>query len=316
VLRHVVRADTLWVVRKHCVLLCYAATSTTFSQRRQSRISRWRLGPSMAPNPLKGRIESIAYTYFSIVYAITGDKETVLKGEAIWLDGKEYDRRPCASGDNLRREARIYKILGDHDRITRCYGLEVFEGADQGCALRLERAPLGCLREHIVRSPPPADMRVRLRMAVEFAQGVEHVHNCGVIWGDLSTRNALLFDGLKVKLCDFAGALLPGVFDNITNEYEVRYCPTGPEEHWPAVGTVERELYALGTAIYEIIEWKVPYGTDVDEQDVDKALNCGERPGLTPDNPAQTIIEGCWDARYNLAQEVVAALIKTYQLVS
>ncbi|OIW27638.1 kinase-like protein [Coniochaeta ligniaria NRRL 30616] len=247
----------------------------------------------MALNPLKGRIESIAYTYFSIVYAIKGDEETVLKGEAIWLNGREYDRRPCASeaGDNLWREAHIYKILGHHDHITRCYGLEVFEGTNHAWALRLERAPHGCLRKHVVESPRPTDMKARLGMAVEFARGVAHVHSCGVVWGDLSTRNALLFDGFRVKLCDFAGALLPGVFDEITNEYEVRYCPTGPEENWPAVGTVERELYGLGTAIYEITEWKVPYGTDADEQDVEKALHRGELPQFVGDNPRSRVSE-------------------------
>jgi len=56
---------------------------------------------------------------------------------------------------------------------------------------------------------------------------------------------------------------------------EVRYCPMGsdrPQRH--NVGTMKRERFALGIAVYEIVEWKVSYGPEVEvsEGDIIAAL--------------------------------------------
>jgi tRNA A-37 threonylcarbamoyl transferase component Bud32 len=55
--------------------------------------------------------------------------------------------------------------------------------------IRLRRAP---------------DQSARLQMALQFAEGVAHMHARGVVWGDPSTRNALLFEKWRLRLCDFA----------------------------------------------------------------------------------------------------------------
>ena len=60
---------------------------------------------------------------------------------------------------------------------------------------------------------------------------------------------------------------------------EDRYCPPGSNRpHRNTVGTMNRELFALGSAIYEILEWKVSYGTrfELYGDDVIEALSWGE----------------------------------------
>lgn len=257
----------------------------------------------------------IAHTRFSVVYSMKEDRQSILKGCAVWIDGKPYGLRPGSnnSSSDLQREARIYEALGEYERIISYLGIELHQDTKEAWALRLERAPYGSLRQRIVdclESPHEnrPDMNTRLKIAIEFAEGVQHIHDCDVLWGDVSTRNALLFDHFRVKLCDFAGSRLKGVFDDITYQYETRYCPPGPEEDSPAVGTMERELFALGSAIYEITEWNLPYGVKADEEDVDKALGRGEWPELGPDNPAERIIKQCWEFQYSSAREVVSAL--------
>ncbi|RMJ00521.1 hypothetical protein CDV36_015926 [Fusarium kuroshium] len=272
----------------------------------------------MAPNPIKGKVEVVAHTRSSVVYAMKDDRQSILKAGAVWIDGKPYGFRPGSqnSSSDLQREARIYEALGEHERIVSYRGIELHQDTNEAWALRLERAPYGSLRQHIIdclQSPhrKPPDMNTRLRIAVEFAEGVQHVHDRDILWGDVSTRNALVFDHFRIKLCDFAGSRLDGVFDNITYQYETRYCPPGPEKDSPAVGTMERELFALGSAIYEITEWNLPYGAEADEEDVDKALGRGESPGLASDNPAEWIIRQCWEFKFSSAQEVVSALNAT-----
>lgn len=254
-------------------------------------------------NVFLNRIEVLARTPFGIVFTEAGNQRTVLKGLSVWLDGVEYDRRPIVNEGVLEREAAIYDALGDHPRITKCYGLEVVDDASKSCALRLERAPLGCLRQVIVESPASKkpSIEVRLGMAADFAEGVCHLHEKKVLWADLSTRNALLFEGHRVKLCDFGGALLDGAQYTFIQAYEMRYTPPG-RARWNEIPMMARELFALGSAIYEITEWKVPYGNSTSEDEAGKILSCGGLPVLDEKNPARDIIMRCW-TEYTLAQE-------------
>ncbi len=123
------------------------------------------------------------------------DELTVLKAGAVWIDGKPHGLRPFANNTSadLRREACIYKALGLHEQITIFIRLEEHQDTGEAWTLRLERAPLGSLRKYVVQySSPP--MYGRLGIAIDFSKGVKYLHDCGVLWGDLSTRNALVVD--------------------------------------------------------------------------------------------------------------------------
>ena len=259
--------------------------------------------------PPRDKIDVLISTLFSIIWTDVGNDRTVWKGSAIWYEGQEYGRRPLAPEDDsfLRREADIYDRLGEHDRITRSYGLEFKEDGSAAWGLRLERAPGGALRMYIINQPPPS-FDIRLRMALEFAEGVEHLHARNVRWLDLSTRNALLFDDLRVKLCDFTGGIVPGIYEKRLMNYELRYTPPESEKDWGPEGSLLRELFALGTAIYEITEWRIPYGLDTDELEVEKALNRGDLPEVSGQNSARSIISRCWAGDFRSAEHVATKL--------
>ncbi|KAK0708603.1 kinase-like domain-containing protein [Lasiosphaeris hirsuta] len=263
-------------------------------------------------HPYQGRIEVLARTDFGIVFTEAGNETTVLKGMSVWLDGVEFDRRPAVIPGVLEREATIYKALGDHPRITNPL-------SHHSLVLRLERAPLGSLRQLIVETPAyeKPSVAFRLAVALDFAEGVCRLHERKVLWADLSTRNALVFDGYRVKLCDFGGAFLDGTRYAPVQAYETRYEP--PRRHAgryrgsrggqggfqapPTPPMLAGEIFALGSAIYEITEWEVPYGPAVSERDVAVKLSRGELPVLSEDNPARAVIRRCWSA-YTSAQRV------------
>ncbi|PVH86097.1 kinase-like protein [Cadophora sp. DSE1049] len=216
------------------------------------------------------------------------------------------------SDKRARKEATIYEALGQHHYILPYLGLEISTVSRKGTtpmtwAIRLERAPHGCLRDYILKTAtnPPKE-QTRLELAVQFAEGVAHIHGCNVIWGDLSTRNALLFDNPRLKLCDFAESDL---MDNYPRDWygcEDRYCPPGSERpQFHDIGTMYCEVFALGTAIYEIVEWKVPYGPQATEDEVLDALVDGIWPQISSDNPAEGIIRRCWEYKYESSQQVV-----------
>jgi serine/threonine protein kinase len=252
--------------------------------------------PNMTATLIRAKFDILQHTLFSVIYTEKGNVTTVLKAGAIWIDGQPHGWRPCTKNTaaDLKREARIYEALGDHPRITKFINLEVGQPEQVPWALRLERAPYGSLRQYIKNNSPPT-MSDRLRLAIEFAEGVQYLHERSVLWGDLSVRNALVFNDLELKLCDFAGSRLDGVFDEITFGYELRYRPPIKEAECPKMGSLELEIFALGSAIYEITEWQVPYSAAIDDMAVDKALGRGEWPLLSEKNPAGFIIQECWN---------------------
>ncbi|KAK7419120.1 hypothetical protein QQZ08_010990 [Neonectria magnoliae] len=260
----------------------------------------------MAGNPLKGKFDIICYTPWSLVYIQAGDTKTLLKGRQVWCDGKSYEYRHLSFDGALEHEAAVYKKLGDHPRITRCYGLE--EVGPDVHALRLERSVVGCIRTYIVDhpdEPPPID--IRLRMATDFAEGMNHLHEKGVTWYDASTRNALFFDDFRIKLCDFGTAVMEGTDFKQVQSYETRYSLPLRGRVIDELPPLERELFALGSAIYELTEWKVPYH-GLTEGEVDLKVYDDEQPDLTTGNPAASIISQCWQEKYGSAGEIVRDL--------
>ncbi|KAH6715846.1 hypothetical protein BKA61DRAFT_719918 [Leptodontidium sp. MPI-SDFR-AT-0119] len=112
---------------------------------------------------------------------------------------------------------------------------------------------------------PPGD-GIRLRMAIDTALGLSHIHARKLQHCDISCRNLFLIDNYRVKIGDFGGSLEPA--------YEL---PFRGREFWgrPARG---REIFALGSVIYEIMAWALPYeGLEDDEiekkyESVDKVV--------------------------------------------
>lgn len=73
---------------------------------------------------------------------------------------------------------------------------------------------------------------------------------------------------------------------------------------------MQRELYALGSAIYEITEWKCPYADVADRMNVNiwAIVEGGTMPQLSEDNVARDIILGCWENRYTSSAHVSESL--------
>ena len=183
-------------------------------------------------------------------------------------------------------------------------------------AIRLERALYGSLRDYILHSSAnsPGE-QVQLGLAMQFVEGVAHVHQRGVIWGDLSVRNALLFEDWRLKLGDFTDSDLFSDYPSDWYGCEVRYCPPGsdrPQSH--NTNTIKRELFAFGAATYEIVEWKVPYGPQdsVPGDEVIEALVACKQSQLTCGNPAESVIRQCWGYMYESSCRIASDLKSLY----
>ncbi|ERS95382.1 TKL protein kinase [Sporothrix schenckii ATCC 58251] len=226
-------------------------------------------------------------------YVTKTDNKTVLKG---------YQ---CE--DDLVREATIYRHLGSHPQILECFGLE--EQCPGVHSLRLELAPLGCVRQFIAEhADAPLPRQTRIGMALDVAQGVAYLHAQDVQYCDLSCRNVFLFDGYRVKLGDFGASLLAGYDFKPTFSEEAQYeLPLRGRnfKDWPPT---KRDLFALGSAIYEITMWKRPFQGLSDEEV--ESSHAGETFPSLEGNMAGPIIQRGWDEEFDRADEVAEALAR------
>ncbi|KAF7540516.1 hypothetical protein G7Z17_g12191 [Cylindrodendrum hubeiense] len=128
--------------------------------------------------------------------------------------------------------------------------------------------PTSCITSELANPP---NEQIRLQVAAQLSEGLTHLHQCGIIWDDLSTRNVFLLDERRIKLDDFADS--DRVDDYPRNRYgcEIRHCqPSSGRPHRHNIGTLTREIFALGSAIYKVVECKV-----LSEDEVVKALIAG-----------------------------------------
>ncbi|KAG5816073.1 hypothetical protein H9Q74_004899 [Fusarium xylarioides] len=262
---------------------------------------------------IRSRVNVLMRTDHSVLYIDKSEPDIVLKAETIWIDGKPYGPPSMVeeTGDDLTREHNVYKAISPHPYITKCFGI-THDDDGNAITLKLERATKGNLRHIIEETPQPPSIDRRLKMATLIAESIAHLHSRGVIWGDISTRNVLVFNDDSLKICDFASSSLSQVHPEFgPYPYEPAYCPALPEEQVGELSMMQRELYALGSAIYEITEWKFPYaGIDGDTWE---NVEAGAMPVIGNENITGEVINKCWKFKYDSASAILgdlAALVK------
>lgn len=234
------------------------------------------------------------------------DNKTVLKGYEVWSGGRRCAYREENGCEKLlAQEEYVYQLLGEHTHILRSYGLvEVHPSVH---SLRLERALHGNVREFIRnnRTSPPSE-KDRLEMVLGVSSGIAYAHSKNIIHCDISCRNLFLFPGWCVKVGDFGSAMINGILsqDNIVEE--IRYELPLRGRDFKDRPHVKRELFALGSAIYEIMAWEMPFeelGTD----DVERKYALEEFPDVSG-LLARKIIRECWNEQFDTAKDVHRAL--------
>ncbi|AEO62452.1 uncharacterized protein THITE_2039513 [Thermothielavioides terrestris NRRL 8126] len=193
----------------------------------------------------------------------------------------------------MQRERDVYERFtqcGGHEGLLSYHG--VFESG-----IRLEYAPHHNLRLHLGASNiSPAQ---QLRWAIQIAEAIKFVHDAGVIHGDLTCANIFLDAYLNAKVADFAGPSIDGspLLVVVTESHEI----PGPRL------SVQADLFALGSVLYEIMTGHPPY-EGLDDAAI-RALYLNRKfPETASLGAIGTIIEQCWQGNYSGAEAVVEKL--------
>ena len=192
--------------------------------------------------------------------------------------------------EGVRREAQIYRHLGNHTSVIECL-------SNLDSHVDLVFAANGDLEEYI-SSQPDTPTEVLLKLVWQATEAVAYVHSKGVIHGDIAARRFLLDEQLNVKLSGFTYASLDGEKGlNITS-----YRHFLPRDNM-APNTIKSDLFALGCTFYEIMKGKKPYA-DVHEHDVLELY----KQKLFPDVDGLccgVVILDCWNCKFSSAAEIL-----------
>ncbi len=239
------------------------------------------------------------------------DEGTVHKSYEIWVNGRRRSYYPEGCEEDLVREYTIYKHLGKHDRILHCFGLDEIRHPGVH-ALRLELAPLGTVRDLIQKKLPsdPLPEQTRLQMCRDVVDGLAQVHSQNVWHSDISCRNLMLFDGYRIKIGDFGGSIIRGRESSfpvvVAEEAQYELPCRGRDRHERPI--MKRELFALGSCMYEIMAWMRPF-QGLRDSEVTKRYERDEFPSLDGILiAAAQAIWNCWHEVYDCADEVVESL--------
>ncbi len=97
-------------------------------------------------------------------------------------------------------------------------------------------------------------LETRLHWTLQVTEAVSYLHDMGVIHYDLKPRNLLLDDSLHIRVCDFGGSSFRGSAPMVGPS--ARYALPG---QWDCPPTVQVDLFALGSLIYELIKSEPPF---------------------------------------------------------
>lgn len=190
-------------------------------------------------------------------------------------------------------EGQIYNHLGKNRRVARC-----INWGDNFINLRYEYN--GDLESYLKKNR--LNDCTRYRMARQAVEAVVFAHEKDVIHSDLSARQFLVDRRCNLRLSDFGGSSLRGS-DAIVMETATHFLPR--DEDKP--NTIQSDIFALGSTIYEIIVGEKPY-EKLKEDEVQRLYSENQFPTLDKiqDPHWRRVIQKCWRCEYKLASDIFA----------
>jgi len=155
------------------------------------------------------------------------------------------------------------------------------------------------------------DDRFRYGFARQAIEAVAFIHQKNVIHSDLSARQFLVDDKKNIRLSDFGGSSLHGS-DAMVIEGATHYMPRREGEP----NSVQSDIFALGSTIYEILVGKMPYEEKPDEE-IKKLYSEDIFPldQIGHEGWKETVRK-CWMGEYKSADDVLRDVSKHHHLLT
>ncbi|QSS52371.1 hypothetical protein I7I53_07987 [Histoplasma capsulatum var. duboisii H88] len=224
--------------------------------------------------------------------------KTVRKECHVLLDEPEITQQNLTA---CKTEADVYIILCSHQLIAKCLNI-----GPEKQYLDLEYYPNGNLKTYVARNRASVTNMDLRRWACQMVESVAYIHSKGVRHSDIRLDQWLVDANLNARLSDFNASgfdYQPGLGLKQTQaqglESPSHYLPRDPE----ADSTVESDLFALGSALYELVTGCRPY-----EDQSDESIELLFREQKFPNTEGLFLgdtIRSCWQQRFVSAQDIL-----------
>ncbi|RGB40251.1 kinase-like domain-containing protein [Rhizophagus diaphanus] len=150
----------------------------------------------------------------------------------------------------VQNQVAIFKELHDWQNIIKFYGLVSEENK---WYLVTEWAEYGNLREFYTNHKDQFDLKLKLRMSLDIARGLNFLRTVEIVHRDIRSENILITLNETAKLANFK-------LSQKQNLERVRYCSPESLERAPNYKyDYKCEIYSFGILLWEIAEEKIPY---------------------------------------------------------
>jgi serine/threonine protein kinase len=201
------------------------------------------------------------------------------------------------NAEAMAMETHVYKILGAHPRIAVSLYLSPI-----GDMVVLGFYANGNLKDYIT-----AHGTTQLhKWAKQMIEAVGYLHVKGVRHSDIKLSQWLVGSDLNAYLSDFNGCgydaqPLVGIssMKALSHESPSHFMPRDPSDD----NTVKSDLFALGSALYELERGSTPL-INISEEKVTESFKQGNFPPVSSLTLGNIIIQ-CWKGQFNSASEIL-----------
>eukprot|EP00753_Platysulcus_tardus_P014677 PLAT4429.2.p1 GENE.PLAT4429.2~~PLAT4429.2.p1 ORF type:complete len:472 (-),score=163.15 PLAT4429.2:104-1519(-) len=201
----------------------------------------------------------------------------------------------------VEHEAALMSRVCNHDHVVNFVGVSTT--AERLSIVTKFMSRMSC--DDVLVKPGPGNMRATLsmaqllRMAMDTAAGIMHLHREGVIHRDLACRNLLVDDHFRVRVADFGFSRTK----EVTASKGYTHSAVGPIK-WMAPEALRYRQYSemtdsfsFGVCLYEIATGRLPW-EGLENMDVVVRVCNGERMDIPADtnDVLASIMRACWSA--------------------
>ncbi|OJA11923.1 hypothetical protein AZE42_06143 [Rhizopogon vesiculosus] len=207
----------------------------------------------------------------------------------------------------LLRELKVWSRLR-HDNIVPLYGTA--SGFGPFVALVCPWYKNGSLSSYLESVGDALSVVDRFRLLSDVSAGLQYLHSCSIVHGDLTGSNVLVSSDGRAHLCDFGLSVIVAGFiatSYFTSAFSgtVRWIAPEllavPEEGSNIIPTTHSDIYSFGCIIFQVLTCKPPYSEYKRDAQVVVAISRGTKPSrpmfpVIIDQHWKFILE-CWSVK-------------------
>ncbi|KAL6072665.1 Serine/threonine-protein kinase STY17 [Balamuthia mandrillaris] len=197
---------------------------------------------------------------------------------------------------NFKREASLMEKFSNHPNIVKFCGIST--EFPHYCIIT-EYSERGCARDALMKHPD-VPWKTIVRMALDAAAGVLHLHCESIVHRDLALRNLLVSKDWKVRVADF------GLARMIPKETYAKTRGNIGAVRWLAPEVILKHIYSEKSDVYSfgIVMWELVTRGEEPFDNIDNVLevaigimNNALRPEIPKDCPPEweKLMCACWD---------------------